>query len=328
MADSLAKKHAAEIQREILGALSTQANRSVAELASLLQLRPHVVRYNLQILLEDRRINSSLLVNHRALGYSPLNVFFDLPTRKEAKALAFLESRPEVWWLTCVTGPRRFEATFTVEGYEKHAALISELGRLTGTHLREPIESVEVEMQYWGLRFLVKRATTPTPAIVHFRCRPKRYKLDDLDYKVVSASLNSGTLSLRHIAESLKIPQTTLKYRLDKLVAEQVISERLFFVETSAFFMQAQLVLNLKARGPDVRARVVQLCEGLPNVEGLLSGVGNWDYKVVLAAESFKQLLTVERTILNALARDIYRSAFYLRERVVKGRASIPKQSS
>jgi len=87
-------------------------------------------------------------------------------------------------------------------------------------------------------------------------------------------------------------------------------------------------VLNLKAHGPDVRARVVQLCEGLPNVEGLLSGVGNWDYKVVLAAESFKQLLTVERTILNALARDIYRSAFYLRERVVKGRASIPKQSS
>lgn len=327
MTKSLAKRNAADIQREILGALSTHGNRGVAELAALLRLKPHVVRYNLQILLEDRRICSALLVNHLALGYLPLNVFFDLPTRKEAKVLAFLESRPEVWWLTSVTGPRRFEATFIVESYEKHNALMSDLGQLTGTHLRDPIIGMECEMRYWGLRFLVKQPPTPSPPIIHFRFRPERYTLDELDHKIVLASLVMSPPSLRQLADSLKVPQTTLKYRLDKLTAEQVISNRLFFVEPNAFFMQAQLVLNLKAHGPDVQARVIQICEGLPNVEGLLSGIGNWDYKVVISAESFQHLLAIERTILNALARDVSRSALYLRERVVKGRAGIPKQS-
>jgi DNA-binding Lrp family transcriptional regulator len=327
VAKGKARKSSSEIQREILGALSTHGNRGVTELAALLQLKPHVVRYNLEALLEDRQIRSALLINHHALGHRPLNVFFDLPNRKESKALAFLESSPDVWWLTRVTGPRRFEATFLVESYERHAALLGEMGELTGTHVRDPIVGIEFESRYWGVRFLVKQPKLPSPPIVHFTSAPERYTLDELDRRIILAELQLNPPNLRQLAESLKIPQTTAKYRLDRLTSQQIISNRLFFVEPNTFYMQAQIVLNLKAHGPGVTARVVQICEELQHVEGLISGVGNWDFKVIISAGSFQQILAVERTILSALARDVSKSALYLRERVIRGRVSLPKQS-
>lgn len=317
MTKTVAKKYSSEIQKEILGVLSAFANISVSELAALLQIKPHVVRYNLQSLLDDRRINASAFINHRALGLLAFNMFFDLPTSKQAKALQFLEQRPEVSWLTTVTGPRRFEATISARDPESHTALLQELGRATGTHPREPIFAIETEARHWGLRFLVKRRPTGRPTPIHFHSPARPYILDEIDRRILIASASPASLTLRHLADIVKVPQTTLKYRLDKLIAEHVLSEPLFFVEANTFCMQAQLVINLKALSPESYTRVVSACEENRHVEGLISGVGNWDFKVILVAESFKQLLAVERSILQTLARDISKSSLYLRGQVL-----------
>jgi DNA-binding Lrp family transcriptional regulator len=317
VAKTIAKKHSAEIQKEILGILSTFANISVSELAALLQIKPHVVRYNLQTLLDSRRINASAFINHRALGLLAFNMFFDLPASKQAKALQFLGQRPEVSWLTTVTGPRRFEATIAARDPDSHTRFLKDLGQATGTHLREPIFAIETEARHWGLRFLVKRFPTRRSTPMHFYSPARPYVLDEVDRRILIASASPASLTLRHLADTVKVPQTTLKYRLDKLIAAQVLSEPLFFVEANTFYMQAQLVMNLKTLSPESYVRVVKACEENRHVEGLISGVGNWDFKVILVAESFKQLLAVERLLLQTLARDISRSSLYLRGQVL-----------
>jgi predicted ArsR family transcriptional regulator len=58
-----------ELQKKIVGILTTQGNVTVSQLAKRLRVRPHSVRYQLDKLVESKSLEKSILVNQRALGY-------------------------------------------------------------------------------------------------------------------------------------------------------------------------------------------------------------------------------------------------------------------
>lgn len=320
MAKSKARKSSTDIQREILGVLSTLADVSVTQLAALLRLKPHVVRYNLEALVEDGKISSTLFLNHRALGYHQYNIFFDLPSSKVDRVVSFFQGRPEVSWLTSVTGPRRFEVTLVVRSFEAFVKLLQELGQATDTHLREPIFGVEGEFRHWGLRFLSTQRPVPFQPIVHFSGEREPHAIDNLDRQILKLPDSPDCASLRHLAAALRVPQTTLKYRFDRLKAANVISDRLYLVEPNTYFVHAQIVLNLKSRSVEQVERLVAVCAAESHVEGLITGAGNWDYKILLVADSYTQLLSVENAILRALGRTVTKSSLYLREQIFVSR--------
>ena len=100
-----------DIQREILGTLSVSGSITLEQLSSRLKLKPHNVRYQLNLLFEARRVSRGFLINQRALGFQVFNVFFDLPRAKSASFVEFARTRTEVAWLCQNIGPRRFEVT-------------------------------------------------------------------------------------------------------------------------------------------------------------------------------------------------------------------------
>jgi len=78
-----------ELQKKIVGILTTQGNVTVSQLAKRLRVRPHSVRYQLDKLVESKSLEKSILVNQRALGYQIFNLFLTFRRREREKARSF-----------------------------------------------------------------------------------------------------------------------------------------------------------------------------------------------------------------------------------------------
>lgn len=159
-------KNATEIQLQILGILTAEGSRTINDLAKKLAMKPHVVRYQLDQLLERRRIERAVMLNQRALGQYVFNVLFDLPRASIKRTLDFLERRTEVSWLAQNMGLRKFEVTFFAKDMVEGANLVHSMGEAVGVHFRDPIFALEVETRHWGLRFLTGREATKP--VAHF----------------------------------------------------------------------------------------------------------------------------------------------------------------
>jgi DNA-binding Lrp family transcriptional regulator len=252
-------------------------------------------------------------------GFQVINVFFDLPRAAAKQGLEFLKKRPEVLWLTQNVGPRTYETTFRVRDLGEYSRLINRLGAETGIHFRDPIVTIESESRYWGLRFLAERYQDEQPVCFTYTADVR--ELDSVDEKILRFLQRSGGAAVRDMARSIGIAQTTATYRLERLREWGALSEDIFFSSVEHDFVQAQLVLNLKARSAQHDRSVVDMCSNEPYVEGLITGLGCWDYNVILRADTVSRLVEVEESLLGALGRNLARSVMYVRNRLLLARA-------
>jgi len=311
-------KNANDIQLQILGILTTGGSRTITDLAKKLSIKPHVVRYQLDQLLERRRIERAVMLNQRALGHHVFNVLFDLPRVSIKRALEFLEKRTEVSWLAQNMGLRKFEVTYFARDMVEGSKLIHSLGETIGVHFRDPIFAVEVETRHWGLRFLAGREVAKP--VAHFVASKESRQPDPIDLKILHSLRHEGDLSVPRIAKGAGISESTAKYRIDRLREWGAISEEMYFLRSDHDFVQAQLVLNLKIRSREHEEAVIGVCSHNLFVEELITGFGCWDYKVVLRADTVNRLLEVEESILAALGKNVSRALMLVRNRVIAGR--------
>lgn len=310
--------NAEEIQLRILGVLTTGGSRTINDLAKTLSLKPHVVRYQLDQLLERRRIERAIMLNQRALGHHVFNVLFDLPRSSTVQTLEFLQKRTEVSWLAENMGHRRFEVTYFASDMMEGSKLVHSMGETLGVHFRDPIFAVEVENRNWGLRFLGGREVTRP--VAHFVASKEARNPDATDLKVLHLLRHERNVSIPKLAKGAGISESTAKYRLDRLREWGAISDELYFLRSDHEFVQAQLVLNLKSRSPEHERLVIDICSHNLHVEQLITGFGSWDYKVVLRAKTVSRLLEMEEAILVALGKNVSRASMLVRNRVIAGR--------
>ncbi len=298
-----------------------RGNITVAQLAKRLRIRPHSVRYHLTQLREVGTLGKSVAINQRRLGYQVFNLLFDLPRSRLEKAVNFLKGRQEVAWFTRNIGPRRYEATIVAKDYPAMAKLLADMGESTGTQPRDVIFAIEGECHQWGLRFLAQ--TTSSPALFHFTTPSDFEVIDDLDKQIIDLFQRDRDSDTASVAKKLGAAPSTIAYRFNRLCTSGVISEEFYFVRPMDSLVQAQLVLHLKARTVAAQQAVLCACNQNPYVDFLVAGIGQWDYKIVIVAESLPRLLQVENAIIHACDKHLLRHMVFIRDEVLSVRTGL-----
>lgn len=314
----MAERNAKDIQNAIVGVVTSRGNLTVTDIARRLSLRPHMVRYHLDQLVSTKRVLLGRKINYRAFGYQVFNVFFDLPRASARKGLESLKRRPEVIWLTQNVGPRQFEVTLVARTSAEFTTLLHALGDEAGVNVRDPIVGIETEERYWGLRYLAD-AQEAEAAIMMTSLKETR-NLDIIDAKIARFLRLAGGASVRDISRGIGSAQSTVTYRLERLREWGALSEDIFFSRVDHDFVQAQIALNLKVRTKDLEQMVIDACTSEPYVEGLITGVGGWDFKIILRADTVTRLIEIEDSMLNALGRNVARAVMYVRNSIFIGR--------
>lgn len=300
-----------EIQKEIIAAISVQGGLSVEDLARDLKLRHHTVRYQLQKLLDKKMLKRGSLLDHRALGFQLCTVLFDIAAKDQSSVLEFLQARPDVCWLSQHHGAREFELELVMKDGSSLVNLGKAMSAATGVGLRNPLFAFQEDFYHWGLRFLSKKRADDPPVVFK---RREVFEADALDMKLVKASRNTTGSSYRALAQRLGVPLSTINHRFARLIKAGVISEDRFFVVQSApEIQQAQLLPSFSSRTPEVERKLLDFCQGVPNVTALVSCAGNWDFRIVVYASNANQIFSVHDVFKRKFANLLIDCPLYLR---------------
>ena len=304
-----------DLQKRILGEMSARGDVTVDALAKKLRIRPHIVRYNLARLLERDLLQRTVFIDQRMLGFQTLCFLFDLPPESKKDAIEFLRNRPESIWFAHNSGANEFELSLCVRSTAQAMDLLTSLTEKTGAYICNQVTACEEDMIWWGVRAFADNPRLKKPIVFSGR---ERFDDDDLDRLILRAYRTSHKTTMRDIAQSVGVSQSTVQYRLRKLQTAGVISEEICFpLHTVPDMAQIQLYLTVRGRTRKLHERLIEFCQESQFVTALLSYVGDWHYKLVLCGESLDVLVRFEDRIKEAFAANLSSCRMCVRRELV-----------
>ena len=86
---------------------------------------------------------------------------------------------------------------------------------------------------------------------------------------------------------------------------------------------QAQIRLSVRLRTSEKEREITEMCQNLPQATSLTTCVGDWDYKIVLHAQSSEGLIEARDKVRLRLADNLNSLHFCLRRRWLKSSAGV-----
>lgn len=123
--------------------------------------------------------------------------------------------------------------------------------------------------------------------------------MDDLDQKLIAALRRDGRLSYSDLANHLSVSRTTVRSRLERLVARgDIVGFTVLLKEdVSDAPVRGLMMLGIEGRGGE---RISHRLTGMPEVQSVHSTNGKWDLIVEIGTETladFDKILSAIRRI-------------------------------
>ncbi len=120
--------------------------------------------------------------------------------------------------------------------------------------------------------------------------------MDDTDQKIIAALRKDGRASISTLAADLCLSRTTVKTRIDRLLASGEIVGFTAVLPRDAIQapVRGQMMISIEGRGTE---RVIRQLSAMSAVEILHTTNGKWDLIAELSADSLKQLDGILRQI-------------------------------
>ncbi len=141
-------------------------------------------------------------------------------------------------------------------------------------------------------------------------------KLDKLDLAILKILQENPKLRIRDLAEKLKIPKSTIYYRLRQLENQGIIKKYGIIIDSDKLGFEYVVIIQVRARyGPKYHDEIGKLLSKNPYVQGVYYVLGDIDFIVIgkfpsktKYMEFLEQLIntpTIERTSTMVVAKVI-----------------------
>lgn len=284
-----------DIETEILAAVTLQADATVAEIARELGVRPHRCRHALDRMLERGIVSRRVVVNPARLGYRVFGLWFSLSPRiakDGSKLISFLESSPHVSYLGEFSGDHEWRIDILARSLTEADETIGQISRMreevfSERRLAETISVFDFPLKTASRR---RRAITPRQTSIFVDLEQPEVSLKETDLMILRELTIDGNQSQANLARKLKMPVSTLGFRINQLREKQVIVgyHLLPGVETLQGYELSFRVHRIRLRqvGTRARAQLCEFCTKDPDVHGLTHCVGDIDAEICSAGAS------------------------------------------
>lgn len=310
-----------ETEMKVVAMISTHANLSIKEQARLTGVKEHSYRHALQKCIQKELTVEFRQVNFGALGLQTFNLYFSLSYPLPDSAREVMCSDPRVVWLAENVSDFRYEVTFICRSTIELWNFCRSLAQKTGVALINPVWTIELGFIFYGDRFIAPQIGS-TPIRIDLTLRQSG--LDSLDYQIIDLLSSSSQQTTAGIAREVGQPQTSVDYRIKKLITEGIITHPLYSANpSSGFCAECQILLSFKALPADLHTRILSFCENNPNVFKLVSAFGGWSYKMLIKAETIAKLWDFKGLLEHKFGDILADAQLVTRRRVIRHSAAI-----
>ncbi|MFH1064677.1 MAG: winged helix-turn-helix transcriptional regulator [Candidatus Woesearchaeota archaeon] len=113
-------------------------------------------------------------------------------------------------------------------------------------------------------------------------------KLNEIDRKILYELDSDSRQKLSVISKKLKLSEQRIKYRLDRLIDNGIISQFISFIDiTKLGYFPFRLYVQYNNVGPSKEKEIRDYLMNHPNIQWFGSLSGSWDIEIVLFAKNF-----------------------------------------
>lgn len=284
-----------ETQKRILHAVIMRANVPEAEIARMLKLQQHTVRRAIKFFLESGIfVRRCVFVDPHALGLSNYLVRLSLPLSARKHYDSFVKTlvdAEETVGLVEFGGDRHLELRiYTCD--PNHVQLFFEnLARQVKHPFHIDECSLILDQEYSGTFEKTPGVPVPPPLRFHPR-RPGEptAHLDEHDHATLSALANEHYLAWQDLARLLKVPLSTLRYRVERLEKLGVIRGHYYVVDVKSFNDQAfSVYLTSKVLNDGEKEIVRSFCRKQPRISWMSFFFGGRSAEIMVRATNYRQ---------------------------------------
>jgi len=279
------------LDRKILLCLEEDGRQHAKAIARKVRSSGDVVEYRMRRMEKEGVIGRHMaLVNFSELGYIGYGVFCCFVGEKRNDAIEHLKAHDRVYWLAEFGG--RFDLAFAVmarddfEFYSIFGKIREKLhGALGGWKV-----AIRMQLMQHPRSYLISRDRDKKAASPYFGKALGREKLDDADFSVLKAISQDARLDTIAIAKKVKMPASTVAFRLKKLQERKIIQGFSPQVSCQKYgFQSYQLFLEVEDLDEEKRQKILNYAQGSSNVVFVIETLGEWNFEMIYEVKDQKE---------------------------------------
>ena len=291
-------------QRDILYEVQFDAEVPIQEIAKRTKVAAHVVQYQLNRMRQLGVIRPGVFIDVHRLGFEEFEVFFSLSVvspKIKQKLFSILSTHERIIWFAELGGSMQCGFTIFARNGHEVMQLLEDLSKRSGISFAQKSISLVVNRTLFRKKFLTTKRNKSRPFLTLGPIE-SHTKVDETDYRVMSALVHGGFASHRDIARSLKLPSSTVQYRINALRQAEIIKGFVYYQSADLLGMQKfRILINTRGAQREAYLKLFDFSTNHPNVVLFIQSLGKWDFEIGAEVENGASLNGVTEALQSDL---------------------------
>jgi DNA-binding Lrp family transcriptional regulator len=115
-------------------------------------------------------------------------------------------------------------------------------------------------------------------------------QIDDIDRSILSELRENSRISFRDLSKKLGIPESTIRFRVDKLVKRRIIKQFTILIDETALGYSISALIEIRHDSAVNREELELALKSFKNVILAYSVTGDYDYVVLVKCGDIEEL--------------------------------------
>lgn len=294
-------------ERIVAFAAQFRARASVSELSTATGLRAHTVRYALDRLLERKILQPYSFIDIEGIGYTAYNLLCALSSHRQSVRLGFeraLVQHQNVSSVYRIGGDYHYRILILAKSSRELLETTDRLVGASGDTVFDRSFVIRCGAWLFSRKYLHPKGRPAAPLEVASRSSSRA--LDPIDFQILQLVGQEGGWQLSGIASKLKVPISTVEYRIRKLQKDGVIKGWVYSVEAGAIGMFSyRLHVEMRQVDPATARALYSFCAKHLDVFSLTRCIGSWDYEIAIEVETQEQVTEIVQSLYESLSATV-----------------------
>ncbi len=298
-----------EQEAKVIWATQHRANASVAQVAKLTGLRPHVIRHALHSLINSGIIVPMAVINSALLKYQHCEVYFSINISSPKMRSKFIETlckHPQISLVLEFDGDYEFVIKLWIKTIGEITTFFEKLEKSFGSVVLNRAVALESNYSAFGTKLFFPK---PNPEPVSFDYNHEKIEIDLLDHEVLRQIGQTPLPNASTIARKLGESPSTVEYRIKKLEKSGLIVGYAYLIQPDQLgILRFILLVTCNSFSSSLKKELQNFCTRHRNIYGLKNTVGPWDFEVGIEVFSNAELKSVVRELKDLIGSSLVKS--------------------
>jgi len=115
-------------------------------------------------------------------------------------------------------------------------------------------------------------------------------RLDEIDLTILQELSDNSRISVRDLSKKIGIPESTIRFRIDKLVKKGIIKRFTILVDETALGYSISALIEIRYDSAVNRDELEKALNSLENITVAYSITGDYDYVVIVKCSGIEEL--------------------------------------